>query len=138
MSSTLPKPQELRQGAERDCSVPVFSRLAGIPEDQVRLDLPDAAKGKISVEQWKGWLESKRFEVLERTGGPDDILPCAHLVGPVALRSNEDCHWIFRDADGDVHDPSEVFQHMPANDTRMKDLSVYDQKILTLSVSRRR
>jgi hypothetical protein len=135
MSLDLPKTQKLRQGSERDCSVPVFAALAGVSEDEVRRDLPKAALGQATVQQWIHWLERKGFEVLKRDGCPTDAVPCAHLVALHQPRSKQDFHWIYRDADGDVHDPSPVFEAMPADDPRMRNLSAYTEKVLTLSLS---
>jgi hypothetical protein len=122
----FPKQQELRQESDRDCSVPVFARLAGVSEDEVRRDLPQAALGKITLLQWISWLEKRGFKVLLCDGCPTDIAPCAHLVATHQPRN--------RDAEGDVHDPSQVFAAMPASDPSMRNLSNYHQKVLTLSV----
>ena len=135
MSIKLPKPQMLRQQAERDCSVPVFAAVAGVSEDNVRRDFPEAAVGGVSVLDWVHWLERQGFVVLNRSGCPDDVVPCVHLVATHEPRGPDDFHWIYRDLDGDVHDPSPVFQFMPADDPRMRDLSVYAEKVLTLCVS---
>ena len=48
----------------------------------------------------------------------------------------EEFHWVYRDEEGDVLDPNPVNQFMPADDPRMKQLDIYSEKILTLSVSR--
>jgi hypothetical protein len=101
----LPKPQMLLQSSERDCGVCVFAALAGISEEQVRHDLPEAHLGKLSVNEWIRWLEGKGFTVQRRDRCPDDIVPCAHLVAPETPRDYADVHWIFRDKDGDIHDP---------------------------------
>jgi hypothetical protein len=132
----LPKQQELRQESDRACSVPVFARLTGVAEDQLLSELPQASDGDISVNQWITWLEGLGFTVLGRDGGPDDIVPCAHLVGPHTPRSPKDCHWIYRDEHGDVHDPSHGLEAVPADHPTMRDLSAYSRKFLTLSVSR--
>jgi len=135
MSFKLPKPQKLRQESERGCAVPVFASLAGLSEDEVRRDLPQASLGRVSIIQWENWLKKRGFNVLRRDGAPTDILPCVHLVAPHPPRDITDFHWIYRDADGDVHDPSPAFEAMPADDLRMKNLSVYDKAELTLSVT---
>ncbi len=132
----LPKTQELQQESERGCSVPVFARLAGVSEDEVRRDLPEAELGQVSVAGWVAWLEKRGFKVLKRDGCPTDILPCAHLVGPDNPRDARDFHWVYRDGDGDVHDPSSVPRAVPADDARMRNLDLYGRKELTLSVSR--
>ena len=124
----------LAQRDARDCSVPVFARLAGIPEEQFRNEMPRAQIGQISVDELVAWLELKCFQVLKRPGCPDDLLPCAHLVGNMP-QSLSDFHWIFRDADGDVHDPSPVFQFFPADDPRMRALNFYSERVLTITVS---
>ncbi|MGA7795900.1 MAG: hypothetical protein WCA19_22940 [Candidatus Acidiferrales bacterium] len=131
----LPKLQKLRQVTERGCAVPVFAILAGVSEDEVCRDLPQASLGLVSVLQLEGWLEKKGFKVLRRDGAPTDIVPCAHLVAPSLPRDSTDFHWVYRDAEGDVHDPSPVFAAMPADDPRMKNLSVYNKAELTISVS---
>lgn len=132
---SLPKPQGLRQKGQRDCSVPVFAALTGIPEDDIRAEVPDAAEGKVSVDGWRGWLQKKGLKVTRHEGCPSDVMPCAHLVAN-AMYSASDAHWVYRDADGDVHDPALVSMYMPADDERMRSLSMYSMKILTLSVSR--
>ncbi len=130
----FPKQQELRQESDRDCSVPVFARLAGVSEDEVRRDLPQAALGKITHLRWISWLEKRGFKVLLCDGCPTDIAPCAHLVATHQPRNERDFHWVYRDAEGDVHDPSQVFAAIPASDPSMRNLSNYHQKVLTLSV----
>lgn len=134
---TLPKPQRLHQKYERDCGVSVFAALAGVSEEEVLADLPTAYLGIVTVDGWIGWLESKGFTVLKREECPADIVPCAHLVAN-ALYTKEDAHWVFRDEDGDMHDPSPVAMCWPANDDRMRNLETYSIKILTLSVERKR
>jgi hypothetical protein len=136
MTFKLPKPQILRQESDRDCSVPVFAALAGVSETKVLRDLPHAALGQVSVLEWMDWLEAQGLSALKRDSCPSDIVPCAHLVASHPPRDHTDFHWIYRDADGDVHDPSPVFEAMSADDPRMKDLSSYHQQVLTISVSR--
>jgi hypothetical protein len=136
MDFKLPKPQMLRQKSERDCSVPVFARLAGIREEEVLRDLPGAAFGQVTVDGWKTWLDGRQFDVLQRDGCPSDILPCAHLVALHEPSDREDFHWIYRDEDGDVLDPSPPGP-IPASDSRMRDLLYYSERRLTLSVRRR-
>lgn len=127
----LPKPQRLRQQFERDCGVCVFAELAGASRGELLQDLPEAHLG-VSVEGWTEWLAKKKGQVvLRQQGCPDDIVPCAHLVG----LSDTVFHWIYRDSDGDIHDPSPAFAAMPADDPRMKSI-LYPLKVLTLSVSR--
>jgi hypothetical protein len=126
------KAQRLRQKYERDCGVVVFTELMGISEEELLADLPDAVRGMVTVDEWCAWLESKGFTVTKRKGCPDDIVPRAHLV---ANASNyEDAQWVYRDADGDVLDPSGGF--VTANDERMRSLAFYSEKIRTISVSR--
>jgi hypothetical protein len=129
----LPKPQRLHQSGDRDCSVPVFAALSGLTEDQVRAELPGAVLGEVTVDGWIAWLESKGFRVTKHQGCPSDIVPCAHLVGNMP-RSQADFHWIFRDGDGDVHDPSPVFSCVPADDPRIRSLSYYSEHVLTLTL----
>ena len=135
MPFKFPKQQYLRQETEKGCSVPVFAKLAGVSEYEVRRDLPQAALGRITHHQWKSWLENKNLHVLMREGCPADIVPCAHLVGPSHPRDERDFHWVYRDEDGDVHDPSPVAAAMPADHPEMRGLCLYDLKVLTLSVS---
>lgn len=131
----LPKPQGLRQRASCDCSVPVFAALAGVSEDEVRHDVPKASLGEVSVDEWVCWLEGKGFKVSKIKGCPGDAVPCAHLV---AVQSQGGpFHWVYRDGDGDVLDPSPTFRYMPASDPRMRNLSIYGQKVLTLSIVER-
>jgi hypothetical protein len=98
--------------------------------------MPHAALGQVSVLEWMDWLEAQGLAALKRDGCPSDVVPCAHLVASHPPRDHTHFHWIYRDADGDVHDPSPVFEAMPADDPRMKDLSSYHQQVLTISVSR--
>lgn len=129
----LPKPQMLHQKHDRDCGVCVFAALAAISEEELLADLPNACLGTVTVDGWHEWLESKGFTVTRREGCPADIVPCAHLVAH-ALYTKEDAHWVFRDEAGDVHDPSPGSMHMEAADPRMRELSMFSMKILTLSV----
>ena len=129
------KPQMFRQTSEpRDCSVVVFAALTGISEDEIRRDLPEAPLGEVSVDGWISWLGKKGFSVLRRQGCPDDIVPCAHLVALNELRDG--AHWIYRDGEGDIHDPNSAQQYLQADDPRMKSISFYSEKVLTVSVSR--
>jgi len=134
MAFNLPKQQRLRQELERACSVPVFAVLAGVSEDKVCRDLPGAALGQVTVQEWISWLEKRSLRVLKRDGWPTDIVPCAHLVATRQPRDERDFHWVYRDADGDVHDPSPMFEAMPADDPRMRNLSLYAEKVLTLAI----
>lgn len=131
----LPKPQKLGQKSERDCGVCVFAALAGVSEEELLSDIPDAHLGTVSVNGWIDWLQTKGFAVSRHEGCPTDVVPSAHLVAHV-MYSEKDAHWVYRDEDGDVHDPSPVAMYMYADDARMKELSFYSMKILTLSVSR--
>lgn len=127
------KPQMFHQTSEpRDCGVFVFAALAGVSEDEIRRDLPEAHLGEVSVDGWISWLEEKGFTVLPRRGCPDDIVPCAHLVALNELRDG--AHWIYRDREGDVHDPNSAQRYVQADDPRMKSLSFYSEKVLTISV----
>lgn len=130
-----PRPQRPYQIARRDCGVTVFAVLTGISKDKVRQDLPEARLGKLTVDEWIRWLREKGLSVLRRDGCPADIVPCAHLVASDNPRDYEDTHWVYRDSEGDVYDPSKVYAFWPANDSRIRDLSIYGQKIVTLSVS---
>ena len=134
----FPKQQKLRQGTERGCSVPVFAALAGVLEDEVCRDLQMALDGLVSVQGWMDWLTAQGLDPLKRDGCPADIVPCAHLVGPLQPRNASDFHWVYRDEDGDVHDPDPSFAAMPADDPRMRDLSPYARKELTISVAGRK
>lgn len=135
MAFNFPKPQKLRQNLERECSIPVFAELSGVSEDEVRQDFPQAVLGLVTVEQWISWLHKRGFRVLRRDGCPADVLPCVHLVATHQPRDGSDFHWIYRDADGDVHDPSPVFAAMPADHPSMRNLSVYFQQVLTISIA---
>jgi len=119
----------------RDCSVPVFAALTGISEDEIRHDLPEAHLGRVSVDEWARWLDKKGFAALIRPGCPDDIVPCAHLVALDERRAG--AHWIYRDGQGNIHDPNPAQRYVPADDPRMKSISFYPEKVLTVSVSRR-
>lgn len=112
----------------------VFAALVGVSYEDVLRDLPDADVGTITVDGWKQWLNDKGYKANHLNGCPLDVFPCAHLVAPVDDRRY--CHWIYRDELGDVHDPSPVFSAMPADDPRMKNLEMYQYKVLTLSISK--
>lgn len=135
MAFNFRKGKKLRQESARDCSVPVFACLARVSEEEVRQDLPEAVLGLVSVSQWENWLKEKGFQVLRRDGCPADIVPCAHLVAEGPPRDRTDFHWVYRDADGNVRDPSPAYTCMPPDDPRMRDLSAYERHELTLSVS---
>jgi hypothetical protein len=130
----LPKPQRLFQRYDHDCGVVVFAELAGVSYEDVLADLPDAYLGTVSVDGWTAWLDGKGFTVLRQQECPQEILPCAHLVSPVP--DDKYCHWVYRDSAGDVHDPSGTFRAMPADDPFMRNLSYYDFKLLTVSVTK--
>ena len=131
----FPKAQLLHQKHDRDCGVCVFAKLAGMSEAELLTDLPWAQLGEVSVDDWCRWLQEKGFSVSKREGCPDDGVSCAHLVAH-QMNSERDAHWVYRDQEGDVHDPSPVSAYFPADDSRMRDLSFYSMKILTLSILR--
>lgn len=131
----FPKQQMLRQKTNHDCSVPVFSALTGIPEDDICRDLPLAPEQGVTVDGWMDWLTTKGFEPLKRQGCPDDIVPCVHLVAPTNPQAPTHFHWVYRDAEGDVYDPHPSVASMPADDPRMRELSIYGRKVLTISIS---
>jgi hypothetical protein len=131
----FPQHQMLRQKRDRDCSVPVFSALTGISEDEICRELPLAPEQGVTVDGWMDWLTAKGLEPLKRQGCPDDIVPCVHLVGPLYPQARTHFHWVYRDAEGDVHDPHPSVAAMPADDPRMRDLSIYGTKVLTISIS---
>jgi len=124
----FPKRQMLRQKTDRDCSVPVFAALTGISEIQICQKLPLAPQQEVTVSDWMTWLREKGFQPHKRDGCLTDIVPCAHLVGPTDPRSARHFHWVYRDEDGDVHDPDPSFAAMPADDLRMRDLSMYGKR----------
>ena len=130
----LPKPQCHFQRHERDCGVVVFAALAEVPYEDVLSDLPEAHLGTVSVDGWERWLEQRGFKVTRLDGCPADVFPCAHMVSPVDdIRY---AHWVYRDGEGDIHDPAPSFQAMPADDPFMKELKMYDFKVLTISLSK--
>lgn len=131
----MPKRQSLHQRFDRDCGVVVFAAIAGIPYEEICQDLPEAHLGTVSVTGWQAWLTQRGFEVLKQDGCPDNIVPCAHLVALV--ENGDDCHWIYRDEEGNVHDPDPAFGAMPADDPRMRELLFYELRITTLSVLKR-
>lgn len=100
----LPKSQMLRRRLERDCGVIVFGKLAGVDYEDVCLDLPEAHLGTVTVDGWMNWLTNRGHDVVKHQGCPTDVMPCAHLVAPFDDRRY--CHWVYRDADGDIHDPA--------------------------------
>lgn len=128
--------QRLRQVGERDCGVSVFAELAGVSWTEVLQDLPESANGKVGVEKWRDWLNSKGLDLVQNDGCDEYTLPCAHLVGNDPT-SKEDFHWVYRDESG-VHDPSSVFAAMPSDHPWMLGLCSYNQKVLTISVKRMR
>jgi hypothetical protein len=115
--------------------VPVFAELAGVPEADVMRDLPGAALGQVSVDGWKAWLAGRGWLVEQLDGCPADRVPCAHLVAncPQTL---EDFHWVYRDENGDVHDPGSVSLILPADHPHMRELMAYDTHQLTIIVKR--
>jgi hypothetical protein len=134
----FPKQQTLRQKTGHDCSVPVFSALTGISEDEICRELPLAAEQGVTVDGWMDWLTARGREPLKRQGCPDDILPCVHLVGPSNPQAPTDFHWVYRDAEGDLYDPHPSVAAMSADDSRMRELSIYGTKVLTISISRQK
>ena len=122
-----PIPQKLRQHGDSDCSVPVFAALAGISEEELLRDLPDAPKAKINVEEWEQWLRTKGKRAT-RSLGQEYALRCAHLVEFAGM-----LHWIYRDDTG-VHDPNPAFQYVSANHPEMLKLSYYSKIVLTISI----
>jgi hypothetical protein len=121
--------QSLRQEGERDCSIPIFGKLAGVSREKILHELPEAVEGKVTVAQWEDWLRSKNLNVTRHDGSDEHYeLPCAHLVQPHSP------HWIYEDAHG-VLDPSPVFGAMPPDDPRMREwAATYGGRILTISV----
>jgi hypothetical protein len=111
----------------------VFAALADTSYEDVLADLPGAHLGTVTVDGWIGWLQGRGWTVTRQDGCPTDIVPCAHLVAPVP--NPEYCHWVYRDSEGDVHDPTPVSLAMPADSEWMRNLKMYDHKILTVSVS---
>jgi hypothetical protein len=128
----------LRQKTDRDCSVSVFAALTGIAEDNICRELPLAPEQGVSVDGWMAWLSQKGLNPLKREGCPDDIAPCAHLVGPISPQALTHFHWVYRDAEGDVHDPDPHNSAMADDDPRMRQLSIYGTKVLTISISRQK
>jgi hypothetical protein len=90
-------------------------------------------RAKVRVLGDRGWRKCRHYK---RQGCSDDIVPCAHLVGPTNPRTTTHFHWVFRDAEGDVNDPHPSVAAMPADDPRMRELSLYGTKVLTISISR--
>jgi hypothetical protein len=134
MTYKFPKQQNLRQESERGCSVPVFAKLAGISKDELLTQVPEAALGKVTHLQWKSWLETRFPSVVLLDGCPTDTVPCAHLVGPAYPGSPGDYHWIYRDSEGDVYDPSGQCDAMPADHPDMRNLVPFSTKVLTITV----
>jgi hypothetical protein len=135
MSFSL-KPQKLRQGSDRDCAVAVFAALAGTSYQEVIDAFPGrAVHGLVRPGEWVDWLKNKGCQPTLREGCPDGAVPCAHLVADHPM-SNQDFHWVYRDEDGDVHDPSPVFFIVSANHPSMRSLSAYNTKVLTISVNK--
>ena len=114
----------------------MFGALTGLSVEDICRDLPDARTGGVSVFRWESWLKGIGLVVLRRDGCPTDILPCAHLVTLDTPRSFDDCHWVYRDEDGDVHDPSPVFEALDADTKWMRNLGSYEGKLLTISICR--
>jgi hypothetical protein len=131
----FPKQQMLRQKTNHDCPVPVFSALTGILEDDICRELPLASEQGVTVDGWMDWLTKKGLGPLRRQGCPDDIVPCVHLVGPTNPQTPTHFHWVYRDAEGDVHDPHPSVAAMPADDPLMRELSICGTKVLTISIS---
>jgi hypothetical protein len=132
MTFKFPKQQMLRQFSDRDCGVPVFAALAGVSEESLLAELPQAQLGLVTVGQWEAWLKTKGLEIERLQGCPIDVVKCAHLLSEHQPRDERDFHWIYRDEDGDVHDPNFSFSAMPADDERMRELKSYPYTALTL------
>lgn len=132
-NSEWPTLQRLLQTSDRSCSVSVFASLACISEQEVEVDLPGAAHGEVSVEQWEQWLSSRGLRTQRLEGCPLEYVPCAHLVAnfPQNLR---DFHWVYRDENGDVHDPSPTTLTLGANHPHMRQLKSYDTHQLTIAI----
>jgi hypothetical protein len=60
--------QSLRQEGERDCDVPVFGKLTGVSREEILGDLPEAAEGKVTVDQSENWLRSRNLDVTRHHG----------------------------------------------------------------------
>jgi len=130
----MPKAQCHFQRADRDCGVVVFAALTGVPYEDVLRDIPDADLGTVTLNGWVDWLMKRGFKVTRRDGYWTDIVPCAHMVSPV--HPWRELHWVYRDEEGDVHDPSHATQAKPADDPFMTELQLYEWKLETISVSR--
>lgn len=124
--------QSLRQEGERDCAVPVFGKLTGVSREGILRDLPEAAEGKVTPDQWEDWLGNRSFGVTRYNGCNEHYeLPCAHLV------QRHSPHWVYEDENG-VLDPSPCMACMPPHDSRMRDWDkTYGGRILTISVKQR-
>jgi len=136
MTFELPKGQRLHMQGRRDCGLRVFAELTHVPAEDIRRDLPMAFSGEVSVDGWLEWLKSMDFVPVKRDGCPDDILPCAHLVGPALCRDERDFHWVYRDECGDVHDPSLAYAICGANLPFMRELQGRT-KVLTITIQSR-
>ena len=118
-----------------DCGVSVIGALANLSREEILHDMPEAVKGK-TVEQWMTYLTGKGFEVLQY--GPEDtpLLPCAILV---KLSAGPDLyHWVYQAADGGIHDPSPVFQHVPPKLVGHNFSQYYRDRKLSIAIRPRR
>jgi hypothetical protein len=92
----------LRQKGSMDCGVAVFGALANLSREEITGDMADAVNGK-TVDEWKAYLATKGFAVLQYAPGDTYPRPCAHLVG-----MHPYYHWIYEAEDEGIHDPSAV------------------------------
>lgn len=114
-----------------DCGVEVFSALTNLTRDEILHDMPESVDGK-TVDEWKAYLETKGFEVIQYSSDESFTLPCAHLVGT----HPDFCHWIYHAPDGGIHDPGPVNQCMPPmqltlahfGNARILSIAVYEKR----------
>jgi len=114
--------------------VSVFAALAEITQEELKAEMTGAESGLVTVDQWLEWMKRRKPGVQKLQGCPTDLVNCAHLVSEHHPRGLDDFHWIYRDKEGDVHDPSPSYMYMPADDERMRCLQQYRHQELTIWV----
>lgn len=120
----------LEQRTEWDCGVIAFSRLTGLPYEEIVQDVPKAAVVGMTVDEWIGYLSRKGFQVVRCNPTDRWAPPCAHLV---AIAGGLRYHWIYQDQHG-IHDPSHGLKYVHPQDPRLLNFEFYSGRILTVLV----
>lgn len=115
-----------------DCGVVVFARLAGLTEEEIIRDVPDAFNG-ITHKQWEAYLISKGRQVTCYIAGVQYPLPAAHLVETSPGSSRY--HWIYQAEDGGIYDPNPAFEFCPPHWIKENFDTCYGPLVLTFALA---